>query len=157
MRWTFAIVFWSDIFCYLLKAPRTSQVIQWLKKKKSTCQCWRHRDADQSLDGKIPWSREWQPTPVFLLGKKSHGQRCLAGYSPWSCRVRHDYATEQTRHNKGITRMNHLIPLFLILLFLPEIYNTWDSPYSPPSLPPWKFNSFATTAGQGTHNLPANW
>ena len=146
MRWTFAIVFWSDIFCYLLKAPRTSQVIQWLKKKKSACQCWRHRDADQSLDGKIPWSREWQPTPVFLLGKKSHGQRCLAGYSPWSCRVRHDYATEQTRHNKGITRMNHLIPLFLILLFLPEIYNTWDSPYSPPSLPPWKFNSFATTA-----------
>ena len=25
---------------------------------------------------------EWQPTAVFLLGK-SHGQRSLAGYSPW--------------------------------------------------------------------------
>ena len=24
----------------------------------------------------------WQPTPVFLPGK-SHGQRSLAGYSPW--------------------------------------------------------------------------
>ena len=33
--------------------------------------------------GKIPWRRERQPTPVFLPGK-SHGQRCLAGYSPWS-------------------------------------------------------------------------
>ena len=32
--------------------------------------------------GKIPWRREWQPTPVFLPGE-SHGQRSLAGYSPW--------------------------------------------------------------------------
>ena len=31
---------------------------------------------------KIPWRRKWQPTPVFLPGK-SHGQRILAGYSPW--------------------------------------------------------------------------
>ena len=31
--------------------------------------------------GKIPWSRKWQPTPVFLL-EKSHGQRSLAGYGP---------------------------------------------------------------------------
>ena len=32
-----------------------------------------------------PWRRKWQPTPVFLPGK-SHGQRSLAGYSPWCCR-----------------------------------------------------------------------
>ena len=31
---------------------------------------------------KIPWSRNWQPIPVFLL-KKFHGQRSLVGYSPW--------------------------------------------------------------------------
>ena len=31
---------------------------------------------------KIPWRREWPPTPVFLLGE-FHGQRSLAGYSPW--------------------------------------------------------------------------
>ena len=31
---------------------------------------------------KIPWRRAWQPTAVFLPGK-SHGQRSLAGYSPW--------------------------------------------------------------------------
>ena len=35
--------------------------------------------------GKIPLSREWQPTPVFLPGK-SHGQRSLVGYSPWGCK-----------------------------------------------------------------------
>ena len=28
------------------------------------------------------WSREWQPTPVFLPGE-SNGQRSLASYSPW--------------------------------------------------------------------------
>ena len=32
--------------------------------------------------GKIPWRREWQPTPVFLPGV-FHGQRSLVGYSPW--------------------------------------------------------------------------
>ena len=32
--------------------------------------------------GKILWRRKWQTTPVFLPGK-SHGQRTLAGYSPW--------------------------------------------------------------------------
>ena len=32
--------------------------------------------------GKIPWTREWQPTPVFFPGE-SHGQRSLLGYSPW--------------------------------------------------------------------------
>ena len=30
---------------------------------------------------KIPWSRKWQPIPVFLPGE-SHGKRNLAGYSP---------------------------------------------------------------------------
>ena len=35
--------------------------------------------------GKIPWRRKWPPTPVFLPGK-SHGQRRLAGYSPWGCK-----------------------------------------------------------------------
>ena len=32
--------------------------------------------------GKIPWRRAWQPTPIFLPGE-FHGQRSLAGYSPW--------------------------------------------------------------------------
>ena len=34
---------------------------------------------------KIPWSRKWHPAPVLLLGK-FHGQRSLAGYSPWGLR-----------------------------------------------------------------------
>ena len=35
-----------------------------------------------SLGWKIPWRREWLPSPVFLPGE-SHGQSSLVGYSPW--------------------------------------------------------------------------
>ena len=49
--------------------------------------------------GKIPWRREWQPTPGFLPGK-SHGQWSLVGYSPWDCkRVECDLATKQAENN----------------------------------------------------------
>ena len=33
---------------------------------------------------KIPWSRAWKPTPVFLPGE-SHGQRSPVGFGPQSC------------------------------------------------------------------------
>ena len=44
--------------------------------------------------GKISWNRKWQPTPVFLPGK-SHGQRSLAGYSPWGCKE-----SDRTEHTR---------------------------------------------------------
>ena len=43
----------------------------------------------------MPWRRKWQPTPTFLPGK-SHGQRGLAGYGPWSHK-------SQTRLNDSST------------------------------------------------------
>ena len=48
---------------------------------------------------KIVWRRKRQPTPVFLPGK-SHGQRSLAGHSPWGRRVRHDLVTKQWKMRK---------------------------------------------------------
>ena len=48
---------------------------------------------------KIPWRKKWQSSSVFFPGK-SHGQRSLVGYSPWSPkRVGHDLATKQ-QHGK---------------------------------------------------------
>ena len=44
--------------------------------------------------GRFPWSRKWQPTPVFLPGK-FHGQRSLVGYSPWGCRESDDLAMKR--------------------------------------------------------------
>ena len=55
----------------------------WFGGKESACQCRRPRF--DPWVRKICCRREWLPTPVFLLGK-SHGQRSLAGYSPWGPR-----------------------------------------------------------------------
>jgi len=47
--------------------------------KESTYQCERCRRCRfDPWVGKILWSRKWQPTPVFLLGK-FHEQRSLVG------------------------------------------------------------------------------
>ena len=48
--------------------------------KESACNVG---DQGSILGQEDPWRMEWQPTPVFLSGE-SHGQRSLAGYSPWS-------------------------------------------------------------------------
>ena len=73
--------------------------LQWLSGKESAYQC--RRPPFLPWVGKIPWRRARQPTPVFLPGK-SHGQRSLAGYSPWCCkRVGDDLVTEQQQVNRG--------------------------------------------------------
>ena len=64
----------------------------WLRGQSICLQCRRPRF--NPWVGRIPWRRKWQPTPVFLPGK-SHGQRSLAGYSPWGCqRAGHALLTE---------------------------------------------------------------
>ena len=53
------------------------------KETQQQQQCRRHKRHGFDLwVGKIPWRKEWLPTPVFLPGD-SHGLRSLAGCSPW--------------------------------------------------------------------------
>ena len=47
---------------------------------------------------KIPWRREWLPTPVFLPGE-FHGQGSLACCSPWGHKELD--RTEQLRNNNN--------------------------------------------------------
>ena len=60
--------------------------------------------------GKIPWRRKWQPTPIFLP-RNSHGQRSLAGYSPWGhnesdmTEHAHTYAHSIKKKNKQKERL----------------------------------------------------
>ena len=49
----------------------------------------------RSLGQEDQVEKEWQPTPIFMPGK-FHGQRSLADYSPWGCKVRHNWATKHT-------------------------------------------------------------
>ena len=70
-----------------------SQVTQ---QQKIHLQCRNHRiHGFDPWVRKIPWRRAWQPTPVFLPGE-FHGQRSLAGYSPWD--HRESDRTEATWH-----------------------------------------------------------
>ena len=64
----------SEHYFSFLELPR------WCSGKESTCQCPCKRQDFDPWVGKIPWSRKWQPTPVFLPGK-SHEQWRLASYS----------------------------------------------------------------------------
>ena len=59
------------------------------------------------LGQKDSLEKEWQPTPIFLPGE-SHGQRSLAGYSPWGCKE--SDTTEQLTHT---VRYSSIIICFL--------------------------------------------
>ena len=62
--------------------------------KKIHLQCRRSRF--DPWVGKIPWRREWLPTPVFLLGE-FHGQKTLVGLqSMGSQTVGQDITSHQT-------------------------------------------------------------
>ena len=59
-----------------------TRLARWHSDKWSTCQYKRCKKLEFDLwAGKIPWSRKWQPAPVFLPWK-FHGQRSLVAYSP---------------------------------------------------------------------------
>ena len=61
----------GDKACY-------SGITRWHSGKESACQCMGHR----FLGGEDPPEKEMATYPVFLPGN-FHGQRSLAGYSPW--------------------------------------------------------------------------
>ena len=56
-------------------------VNQW-RRRLRICLQWEKHGFDPWAR-KIPWRREWPPTPVFFPGEL-HAQGSLAGYSPWS-------------------------------------------------------------------------
>ena len=72
-----------EVAFQILEASQVAQVC----RKESTCNTGDPGTQIQVIPWveKIPWRREWQPAPVFLLGE-FHGQRSLAGYSPWICK-----------------------------------------------------------------------
>ena len=70
---------------------------------------------------KIPWRRKWQTTPVFLPGEP-HGQRSLAGYSPWDHKERlsmNAYIFQKFSFCKRRTG-NSVFTYFISFLFLPQ-------------------------------------
>ena len=75
VKFTFILTM-SVLFRPLFRLPR------WLSSKRIHLQGRRHRRYRfDPWVRKIPWRRQWQPTPAFLPGE-SHGQRLQS----WSCK-----------------------------------------------------------------------
>ena len=62
--------------------------------------------------GKIPWSRAWQPTPVFLPGEPSWTEKPHRLHSMGSQRVGHDWVTKHC-NSLFYVYMPHLLHLCL--------------------------------------------
>ena len=76
-------IFFNILLSYFIDPIYTGMGILWWPrwgKKKIHLQC--RRPGFDPWVGKIPWRRKWHPTSIFLPGE-FHGQRSLAGYSPW--------------------------------------------------------------------------
>ena len=52
--------------------------------------------------GKTPWRRAWQPTPVFWPGEP-HGQRSLAGCSPWGAKSQTGLSTGRSMRDSSLS------------------------------------------------------
>ena len=87
---------------------------RWHSDGESSCQSW----DEETQVGRIPWNRKWQSTPVFLPGK-FHGQRSLAGCSPWGHRVRHNRVTKHSRQST-LRRLYHQEQETPVLLQCPQ-------------------------------------
>ena len=103
--------------CVCVCTKSQTQVPTGASGKEPTCQCRRHkRYRFDPWVGKIPWRREWQPTPVFLPGE-SHRQRSLVGYSPPD-RVGRDWSNLACMHSciwGCMLRHSAILPLYIML------------------------------------------
>ena len=108
-----------------------SSLVEWLPAgsdyKESSCNAG---DPSSIWIGKIPWRREWLPTPVFWPGE-FYGQRSLAGYSPWGhkesdmtkwfqIRVGHNWAIPKKVHRKGISKCYAVV--FQVPFYIPRLW-----------------------------------
>ena len=98
-------------------SSRASLVAQMVKNLPAMQETW---GSINPRVGKIPWRREWLPTPV-LLPEKSHGQRSLVGLqSTESQRVRQDWATNAFEQEKRYVKLVRHLSLMCIHYLTPS-------------------------------------
>ena len=99
--------YWSDLHTHTLRISTGFEDFSPFGSpgKESACQRRKRKRLEFHLwAGKIPWRRAWPPTPVFLTGE-FHGQRSLAGYSPWGHRAGLGWATNTHTHTHTHTHI----------------------------------------------------
>ena len=135
-----------------------SQVALVVKKKKKKPTCWCRRYRFHSWSGKIPWRKEWLPTPVLLLGE-SRGQSSLVSDIHWVIQSRtwvkgfstHAYMENPCsddhhafRHTCGMTSV------YMEVTWWGEII--WKQQIKPLARKSSKFSSHGMKSDMGTGN-----
>ena len=111
---------------------------QWHGGKESNCQCRRcQRHRFNPWVRKVPSSKKWKLTPVFLPGKLQ-GQRSLVGYIPSGHKG--SYTTENTQtHRHRHTHTHHSPGLGY---FVNKKDRFWESLLQSPNLVIWPINPY---------------
>ena len=107
-----------------LKHTTFISIPRWLSGKESPCQ-YRRCGFNPGVK-KMPSSRKWQPTLVFLPGK-SHGQRNLEGSSQRGHGIRHNWACT---HTLTYFYWYYIVIYHGIITQLTVMHNQWE---------PWAF------------------
>ena len=107
--WCFCIGFckfseftWETIFKFFIKSSEI-KIVVWLLMASQVVQMVKNLPANAGATGSIPelgrslGEGNGNPLPVFLP-ETSHGQRSLAGYSPWGRRVGRNWAQHIAAH-----------------------------------------------------------
>ena len=92
---------WLPLWVLLYRCQRTSGPPRWCCGKEYVCQCRWHKSCgfDPWVE-KIPWSRKWQPTPVFLPGKftdRGNWKAPVHGAKSWIRLTTHTHTHTHTR------------------------------------------------------------
>ena len=85
-----------------------------------TLQCRRCRSDPRVT--KLPWGRKWLCTPVIFPGN-SHGQRSLAGYSPWACKRAKQNWTSKQQQQSTLNTIIWIARLFVLYMNIMKCYN----------------------------------
>ena len=95
-----------------------------VSSKEPACQC--RRLGFDPLQGRFPWRRAWQPTPVFLPGE-SYGQRSLVGYSPWGLKESNTIKWLSTQKHKNHSLDRHTLVYLKWIAHKDLLYSTGNS------------------------------
>ena len=83
-NWSSPVLWLLLSFPYLTNSVSSDLFVWCLAQTVKKICLWCRRPGFHPWVWKISWRKQWLFTPVFLPGE-FHGQRSLAGYSPWSC------------------------------------------------------------------------